>query len=82
MISVYVRCSDGLEGGWVFDVLPRLGEIVTLRRPFGTYQVVKVEHYPVPEGDASSDMERGVSLRLQRVDSPADISRPLDAHRE
>jgi len=79
VISAYVRCSDGPEGEWVFDVLPRLGEIVTLRRPFGSYQVVKVEHYPVPQGGPPKDMEQGTSLRLLLLDSTAEANHPWSA---
>ena len=50
--------DDNLLGVWQFDHLPRVGETVVVRdldnQP---YEVVTVEHYPVPEGyDPSKDI--------------------------
>ena len=68
MITAYVRCSDGPEGEWVFDIVPRLGERVTLQNPYGYYKVVKVEHYPTPEGGVRIS-DAAVALRLLLIDA-------------
>ena len=68
MITAYVRCSDGPEGDWRFDVLPRLGEHVWLRSTVGgLYEVVRVEHYPDQPEVLDVEMERGVALRLLKI---------------
>jgi hypothetical protein len=68
MILAYVRCSDGLEGDWCFDVLPRVGEDVVLRaHPSAIfYKVRKVEHYATTRdsGQFTDNMDRGVALYL------------------
>ena len=68
MITVLIRCSDGPEGDWTFDTLPRLGEQVVLRQPYGHYKVVRIEHYPRPSDDAGAGTGIGVALRLVRID--------------
>ena len=72
MITVYVRCSDGPEGDWTFDSLPRLGEQVVLQQPYGHYRVVRIEHYPRRSDDASKGEGIGVALRLLRIDPMTD----------
>ena len=72
MITVYVRCSDGREGDWMFDTLPRIGEQVVLQQPLGRYEVVRIEHFPRLSGDAGDGKGVGVALRLLQVDPEAD----------
>ena len=72
MITIYVRCSDGREGDWTFDTLPRLGEQVVLQQPIGHYEVVKVEHFPRRSDDAGDGKGIGVALRLLQVDPETD----------
>jgi hypothetical protein len=72
MITVYVRCSDGPEGDWTFDTLPRLNEQVVLQKPYGHYQVVKIEHYPRPSEGSGDNKGLGVALRLLRIDPESD----------
>ena len=71
---VWVRCSDGPEGEWEFDVIPRLGERVTLNNPYGYYEVVKVEHYPrsAETGVCPSQDDVGIALRLVLLDDKTD----------
>jgi hypothetical protein len=73
-MRVYVRCSDGTEGDWEFDIVPRVGERVTLQGPYGYYQVVKVEHFPVSAetGSGPPSSERGIGIRLLLLDQNAD----------
>jgi hypothetical protein len=82
MIVAYVRCSDGPEGEWHFDILPRVGEDVVLRgvvkgdAPHIYYQVRKVEHYPSESG---RDMDRSIALYLDPTDrsgAPTQTARP------
>ncbi|HRP11215.1 MAG TPA: hypothetical protein PLK37_09300 [Terricaulis sp.] len=71
MILAYVRCSDGLEGDWLFDVLPRVGEDVVLRAQPSKifYKVRKIEHYPTTRdsGQFTDNMDRGIALYLDPV---------------
>jgi hypothetical protein len=68
VITAYVRCSDGPEGAWVFDVAPCLGDRVTLQNPHGYYKVVRVEHYPTPEGEVRTS-DAAIALRLLLIDA-------------
>lgn len=74
MPKVWVRCSDGPEGEWEFDVIPSLGERVTLVNPHGYYEVVKVEHFPtqVETGFGPPPDEKGIAIRLRLLDAKAD----------
>ena len=72
MITIFVRCSDGREGDWTFDTLPRLGEQVVLQQPLGRYEVVKVEHFPRLSDDAGTGKGIGVALRLLQIDPETD----------
>lgn len=69
MILAYVRCSNGPEGDWCFDTLPRVGEDVVLRANTGAifYKVWKVEHYATTRdsGQFSDNMDRGIALYLE-----------------
>jgi len=72
MITIFVRCSDGREGDWAFDTLPRLGEEVVLQQPLGRYKVIKVEHFPRRSDDSEEGKGVGVALRLLQIDPETD----------
>jgi len=74
MAKVWVRCSDGPEGEWEFDAIPRLGERVTLVNPHGSYEVVRVDHSPtqVETGFGPPSGERGIGIRLRLLDATTD----------
>ena len=66
VIVAYVRCSDGPEGDWTFETLPRVGEEVMARlSPPVRYVVRRVEHWPT--GDLFPSCELGVSLYLDPI---------------
>ena len=69
MITIFVRCSDGREGDWAFDTVPRLGEQVVLQQPVGHYRVVKIEHFPRRSDDSEEGKGVGVALRLLQIDA-------------
>ena len=72
MITIFVRCSDGREGDWTFDTIPRLGEQVVLQQPLGRYEVAKVEHFPRLSNDDETGKGVGVALRLLQIETETD----------
>jgi hypothetical protein len=52
-----------------------VGERVTLQNPYGYYKVVKVQHYPTPEGRAHKS-EGTVALRLLLIDDKEPVWDP------
>ena len=72
MITIFVRCSDGREGDWTFDTVPRLGEQVVLQQPLGRFEVVRVEHFPRLSSNAAGGTGVGVALRLLQLDPETD----------